>query len=314
MFGLLTNLYRWAKKKSERRIALVLLGLDNAGKTSVFNALNGEADKDTTPSFGFTRSTLKEGKYTIDLYDLGGGKNIRRIWNTYLPEIHGAVYVVDASDAARFPESKQVLQTLLTDKNLHSKPILVLANKQDLPTASSAHEVASALGLHECLQNQYNIRPTCAKLQPFEDSNLHRNIAESFKWLVDAVDTKYSTLAPRVLADAEAHRQEELQKKREREERARKMKEERLRQEAAEQQQLQQPGSPQQELAARSVSLLQAAPPGPADNFVDLEKAEAPGRAVVTASALTEPDNARRPLLSPLLPPSNRVTPVIATP
>ena len=108
MFGLLHNLYKYIKKKNERKLTLVLIGLDGAGKTTAINTIRGELDKEVTPTFGFQAQMTDEGKYKVSLtsfmsyylltrlilsqlevFDLGGSKNIRRIWKTYLPEVHG---------------------------------------------------------------------------------------------------------------------------------------------------------------------------------------------------------------------------------
>ncbi len=66
----------------------------------------------------------------VEIFDLGGSKNIRRIWKTYLSEVHGVIYVVDASDQTRFEESSKALEEALGQAHLHDKPILVFANKQ----------------------------------------------------------------------------------------------------------------------------------------------------------------------------------------
>lgn len=42
MFGLLQNLYKYLKEKAERKICLVILGVDNAGKTTLLNTVQGE--------------------------------------------------------------------------------------------------------------------------------------------------------------------------------------------------------------------------------------------------------------------------------
>lgn len=44
---------------------------------------------------------METDNYKIDLYDLGGGKNIRKIWGRYYAEVHGCIFVVDAVDSAR---------------------------------------------------------------------------------------------------------------------------------------------------------------------------------------------------------------------
>jgi len=65
MFGLLYNLYSHVRKKTERKLTLVALGLDNAGKTTLINTLNGELDKEVSPTFGFQSASLTEGKYKV---------------------------------------------------------------------------------------------------------------------------------------------------------------------------------------------------------------------------------------------------------
>ena len=59
------------------------------------------------------------------MYDLGGGKKIRDIWTNYLAEIHGLIYVVDSSEAERIDEARMVLMTLLEDKRVKGKPMLL---------------------------------------------------------------------------------------------------------------------------------------------------------------------------------------------
>ncbi|KAG2429000.1 hypothetical protein HXX76_011244 [Chlamydomonas incerta] len=231
MFGLLVNFYRFCKKKTERKITIALLGLDNAGKTTLLNSIQGEVDKDTTPTFGFNSTTLNEGKYKIEVFDLGGGKNIRGVWKKYLAEVHAIVYVVDAADPGRFEESKTTMTEVLENQFMRDKPICIFANKQDLPTAAPAAEVVKGLGLTTC-RNSHNVFPCTAKTPAGQDVD-HR-LRDGLKWLVGTVDREFGRLDPRVQAEAEEVRQEEARKKKEREERLRKQREERLRQQKEE--------------------------------------------------------------------------------
>lgn len=65
MFSLLANLYDYVKAKSERKLTLVALGLDNAGKTTIINSVQGLLDREVSPTFGFQSQTLTEGKYKV---------------------------------------------------------------------------------------------------------------------------------------------------------------------------------------------------------------------------------------------------------
>ncbi|GFR50683.1 hypothetical protein Agub_g12935, partial [Astrephomene gubernaculifera] len=226
MFGLLFNFYNFCKKKTERKITLALLGLDNAGKTTLLNTLKGEVDQDTTPTFGFNSSTLHEGKYKIEVFDLGGSKTIRSVWKKYLAEVHAIVYVVDAADPQRFEESRKTIQDVLDNQYMLDKPILIFANKQDLPTAASAAEVIKGLGMATC-RNNHNVVPCTAKTpagQPID-----QRLREGLRWAVSCVDREYGRLDARVQTEAEAVRQEEARKKKERDERLKRQREERLR-------------------------------------------------------------------------------------
>lgn len=53
------------------------------------------------------------------------------------------VYVVDASDDKRFDESKEALMRLLADERLKEVPVVLIANKQDLPGAKTSAEIAA---------------------------------------------------------------------------------------------------------------------------------------------------------------------------
>ena len=130
MFTLAGNLYRHVRQKREKKVTLVLLGLDNAGKTTLLHTIMGEVPDYVGPTYGFTNETFAESAFTISVYDVGGGKRIRSIWGKYLAEVHGAVFVVDAADPGRFEEAKEVLLETLSNPYLSSKPILILANKQ----------------------------------------------------------------------------------------------------------------------------------------------------------------------------------------
>ena len=81
------------------------------------------------PTIGFTSIDFTFDKYSITMYDLGGGKKIRDIWKNYFSEVYGLVYVIDASAVDRTDECRSVLEKLLENERIAGKPILVYANE-----------------------------------------------------------------------------------------------------------------------------------------------------------------------------------------
>ncbi|KAK7790852.1 hypothetical protein R5R35_010726 [Gryllus longicercus] len=136
-----------------KRIVLLLVGLDNAGKTSTAKGLIGETGDTEVPTVGFSSVSLVYGKHSVIIYDLGGGPQIRGIWHRYFVDVHGIIFVVDASDMTRLDECRSVLNNLLTHPKLAGKPVLLLANKQDCEGALDELDIVEKLDL-EALVNQ----------------------------------------------------------------------------------------------------------------------------------------------------------------
>lgn len=143
--GLLSQLRALKKKDSEARI--LVLGLDNAGKTTILKALSQEDVTEIMPTQGFNIKSLQQDKFKLTVWDIGGQRAIRSYWSNYFQNTDGLIFVVDSQDEARLEESKTELLELLNDEILEKVPLLVFANKQDITTALSADEVLETLDL-----------------------------------------------------------------------------------------------------------------------------------------------------------------------
>lgn len=63
--------------------------------------------------------------------------------------VTGLLYVIDSSDRERFQEAKKELDSILDDDEMRGVPVVVLANKQDLPNAASTGDIVEILDLHK---------------------------------------------------------------------------------------------------------------------------------------------------------------------
>lgn len=178
------------------------------------------------------------------LYDLGGGRSIRRIWGIYAPEVHGVIYVVDSADQTSLSEARSALQQLMAAPHLAGKPLLLFANKQDLPGAQPLSAVTAAMSLQE-LQAQHQIPCTamaCTAKGAARQQQADPALREGLQWLYEAINPLYGQLQQKIAREAAAAKAEEEQRRQQRVERARqnKLAREKLEQEQEQQQQQQQ--------------------------------------------------------------------------
>ena len=75
------------------------------------------------------------------MWDVGGQEKLRPLWRSYTRCTDGIVFVVDSTDTERMDEAKMELVRTVRAPENHHVPILVLANKQDLPGARDAKQV-----------------------------------------------------------------------------------------------------------------------------------------------------------------------------
>ena len=126
---------------------LLILGLDNAGKTTILKKFNGEDITTISPTLGFNIKTLEHRGYTLNVWDVGGQTTIRSYWRNYFEQTDGLVWVVDSADRRRLQQCKDELHKLLDQEKLAGASVLVFANKQDLVGALSSNDIREALAL-----------------------------------------------------------------------------------------------------------------------------------------------------------------------
>jgi small GTP-binding protein len=78
-------------KKSNKEAKLLVLGLDNAGKTTLLKNLSKEKVDETTPTKGFNVKALVHENFKLNVWDLGGLKEYRNYWTYYFDNVDGIV-------------------------------------------------------------------------------------------------------------------------------------------------------------------------------------------------------------------------------
>ncbi|XP_062441022.1 ADP-ribosylation factor-like protein 13A [Rhea pennata] len=185
-----------AVREPVRKVTLLVVGLDNAGKTTLVmdlqRALAGEALPAAKPS----QTQLRVDRFEVTLVDLPGGQRSRGAWRNHYGTAHGLLFVLDASDLARVEEARKVLARVLSHPNVSGKPLLLLANKQDAADALLPCELIERLSLEQLAnanESPCRVEPCAAAAR-----GPSRGALPGLRWLLRAADADYEALSARV--------------------------------------------------------------------------------------------------------------------
>ena len=158
---------------------VLVLGLDNAGKTTILKKLAEEDITHVMPTQGFNMKSLTKGKLNLKMWDLGGQRAIRPYWRSYFEKTDAIVYVFDSADRQRLEETGGELRKILQEDKLMGVPLLAFANKQDLLNAMSADEIVKALDLQLIKDRSFQVIACSAKTE--------EGLQEGIQWIFDII-------------------------------------------------------------------------------------------------------------------------------
>jgi ADP-ribosylation factor protein 1 len=142
---------------------IIILGLDAAGKTSIlYRMMYGEAVA-TQATVGFNVETVSHGNVDFTVWDVGGQQKIRNLWGHYLLNVQALVFVVDSADRSRLAEATEELHRIAALPGLKGAPIVVVANKQDMPNALPASDIATLMRLPLLYGHRWHVQPAVAQ-------------------------------------------------------------------------------------------------------------------------------------------------------
>lgn len=153
-----------ASSNNHPEFSVLLLGLDNAGKTTFLSQLKSlytpshpEPASSTIPTVGQNVALLDFPDVYLKIWDIGGQTSLRGLWNSYYKSAHAIIFLIDSTDIGsldgldeedggdlggkgrgkdkahegRLEECRKVLEDVLGHSDTAGVPVLVLANKQD---------------------------------------------------------------------------------------------------------------------------------------------------------------------------------------
>ena len=193
--------------RSRNNFKIIILGIQNAGKTTILYRLSiGQLVK-TTPTIGSNVEEISYNNVKLQAWDLGGQESTRSIWDVYFVNTDAIIYVVDSHDET-YDESKTQFYKLLKNDALKNAIILIYANKQDLPGAKSVGDIIQIYELDTIKDHIWHIQPCSAQTG--------EGLITGMKWLSDQLVFKSNNSFPiNPYIDYEQNNNENIKEKQE---------------------------------------------------------------------------------------------------
>uniref|UniRef100_H3CBG3 ADP-ribosylation factor-like 5C n=1 Tax=Tetraodon nigroviridis TaxID=99883 RepID=H3CBG3_TETNG len=146
----------------DREHKVVIVGLDNAGKTTVLYQFLTKEAVQTSPTIGSNVEQITVRKTHFLVWDIGGQESLRASWYSYYCNTEIVILVVDSTDRERLSLTKEELHRMLSHEDLQKAAILVLANKQDVKGSMTAAEISQCLTLDTITTHSWHVQACCA--------------------------------------------------------------------------------------------------------------------------------------------------------
>ena len=163
--------------KNRNNFKIIILGLQEAGKTTILYRLSLGQFVKTSPTIGSNVEELTYNNVKFQAWDLGGQESIRALWDVYYVNTDAVIYVIDSKDDENFEISKSEFYKVLANKNLKNSVILIFANKQDLPGAKNINKIVEDYELSKIKDHIWHIIP-CSAVNG-------EGLVNGIKWLSD---------------------------------------------------------------------------------------------------------------------------------
>ncbi|KAI9802098.1 MAG: ADP-ribosylation factor-like protein 2 [Piccolia ochrophora] len=175
------SILRKARLK-DKEMRILMLGLDNAGKTTIVKKVMNEDVNSVSPTLGFIIKTIDFDGYKLNIWDVGGQKTLRSYWKNYFEKTDALIWVVDATDRLRIDDCREELAGLLLEERLVGASLLVFLNKTDVEGCMGEEDVRQGLQLDSIATHKWTI----IRCSGITGSNLR----EGLNWVVQDAKEK----------------------------------------------------------------------------------------------------------------------------
>ena len=173
--------------RSRSNFKIIILGIQNAGKTTILYRLSLGQLVQTTPTIGSNVEEISYNNVKLQAWDLGGQESTRSVWDVYFVNTDAIIYVIDTHDT-NYEESKNQFYKLLENEALKNTVILIYANKQDLSGAKGVNEIIQIYELNKIKDHIWHIQPCSAQTG--------EGLVTGMKWLSDQLVYKSNNNFP----------------------------------------------------------------------------------------------------------------------
>ncbi|KAL6035913.1 hypothetical protein STEG23_025106 [Scotinomys teguina] len=92
---------------------VIIVGLDNAGKTTILYQFSMNEVVHTSPTIGSNVEEIVVNNTRFLMWDIGGQESLRSSWNTYYTNTEFVIVVVDSTDRERISVTREELYKML---------------------------------------------------------------------------------------------------------------------------------------------------------------------------------------------------------
>lgn len=153
----------WKKYFENRDTKILMLGLDDAGKTTILKQLKLSDHIRIESIIGFNPEIFEYKGFKLIAWDYMGNDRIRDFWRRcYFPGTNGIIYVIDSSALSRLEQSIEELNEILKLEETKESVFLIFLNKQDQEGAIDSNEFQKQLNFELFGSRPFKIQTTIA--------------------------------------------------------------------------------------------------------------------------------------------------------